>query len=626
MAGGCDALARLALACVGCAGGHVLSSAGARGEAGGRASSSGAQLAEFLRVGAPLQRLLLQSAAAAQASAHGDGALLAALVAARLAHAAREQRNAGAEAGVARALRGHQRALAWCRALLGAEGAGKGAADRAGHGAACLASGGAPCAPARARAAPPADCSPAPLPVAAELGSDAASLLAVARGVLAPKRVAALSCTAALERVASLCVRAFVSSLAEGVGACVRPVTALGCAPQESQCLPDTLVLNRVAAPSYQARRAIEALGARLAGGERTDAAHVLLFSCALGGARMAARYEEDAEAPAATAATGAAPAAGERWDDFRAFAAACRAAGAALLACQRTIHPLLQEALLEAGVAPLERVSARHTAALARMSGATPVAAEAPIDEEAWRAACGALGAVAVRPLSQGDSRRVVILRPPTAPRPRHPRAAPVATLLLCSPDEGAADELAAVADAAIKVLRTAVTRPRAIAGGGYCEAALAAAVRARADAERRTAPLGRAGAAARADAAAACQLAEALEAAAQAIARPAESGDGWGDGGAAGTITDANAARCAAAAAGDVAGVPIVAARADTCALGPVATYRRDASSPLGWAVAKGAYVLDLAEVKLSALELGVEAAATAARITHVIAGCDV
>ena len=510
-------------------------------------------------------------------------------------------------------------------------------------------------------------------------------------------------------------------------GTCVRPVAVAGASPHDCACLVDAIVLDKVAAPTYQARLSLEALGKRLeARAARADAhahaharsgslpaepvcASVALFTCALGGARIAARHAEDEELPAAAAAVAcaasqadAAAMDSELLERFEALAAAVQTAGIELLICQRTIHPLLQEVLLARGVAPLERVAARHVNAIARLTGSIAIASEAAVweapmppssgEEEsvkprvraarALRHAAGVVGALAVRRVI--GVQRAVVMRPPSRDlaalhaaqrrafgEARIPDSAPVSTLLLCAADQCAAEELAEAAMQCARSLQHAVSRPRAVPGGGYAEAALAHAVRMRAAAERETClarvaaerltgeggALGartgaerarRARIAARADEGAAVQLAEALETAAAAIARGCACARAGSDvalecseaatdnaarnvlagmGSAAREIVRANTHWEAADAAN--ACVTLRAALAGRAALPPVATLERAAAAgDVGgccWRV-REAQLLDLADAKLSALELAVEVAAVAARVETLIPGCDV
>ena len=762
------AVGAVAAAVLGPGGGHVVIAANeSDGAAGGTATSSGGRLAALLRVDAPASRLLLDGSARAQAARWGDGSSLCLLVAAHLCEAALRAGEERGRAELLRALRGHARALSWCREALqpvplaqqqarqkqlaqqrstclrgGTPGCSSGhppgsaASARAAH--ACVegagehASSGAGARETRA---------PSPqMPLLCELRlRGTAELLALARAALAPKRLAGLGNGSddggALEHVAVLVVQAFVGSIADvsaggggrWAGACVRPVAVAGASPHDCACLVDAIVLDKVAAPTYQARLSLEALGKRLeARAARADAhahahaharsgslpaepvcASVALFTCALGGARIAARHAEDEELPAAAVACAASQADAAAMDSellerFEALAAAVQTAGIELLICQRTIHPLLQEVLLARGVAPLERVAARHVNAIARLTGSIAIASEAAVweapmlpsagEEEsvkprvraarALRHAAGVVGALAVRRVI--GVQRAVVMRPPSRDlaalhaaqrrafgEARIPDSAPVSTLLLCAADQCAAEELAEAAMQCARSLQHAVSRPRAVPGGGYAEAALAHAVRMRAAAERETClarvaaeqltgeggALGartgaerarRARIAARADEGAAVQLAEALETAVAAIARGcacarADSGcalegseaatdnaagnvlAGMGLG--AREIVRANTHWEAADAAN--ACVTLRAALAGRAALPPVATLERAAAAgDVGgccWRV-REAQLLDLADAKLSALELAVEVAAVAARVETLIPGCDV
>ena len=235
----------------------------------------------------------------------------------------------------------------------------------------------------------------------------------------------------------------------------------------------------------------------------------------------------------------------------LRRFADGIVAAGVALLLCQKLVAPALLRLLDERNVLVLPRLSLRHIGAAKTLSGAAPLAQLLPPE-------VGELGLLGgVRTLVLGSKEYVHLLPPAAAAAP--PRAEPVCTLVLWAPHVTASEELGLCVSCALATLASALCerRPAVLPGGGAFE--VIAAARLRRDAARLPPPPLGAGAAEAGAAAVARRqrraawllVAEALEAAAVALARNGDGGDGGGLGSAGGTAGEVLEALCDANAA---------------------------------------------------------------------------
>jgi hypothetical protein len=111
------------------------------------------------------------------------------------------------------------------------------------------------------------------------------------------------------------------------------------------------------------------------------------------------------------------------------------------ILACQKVIPGEVQDALLEAGILPIERIGARFVGAIERVSGAL---AASVIDAQSPIGQVGGIETVHVGP------RAMSRLCAPDEGQQEHD----VVSLVVCSPSQVQLDELEVVAASALKVL----------------------------------------------------------------------------------------------------------------------------------------------------------------------------
>ncbi|GBG30263.1 Peptide deformylase 1B, chloroplastic [Hondaea fermentalgiana] len=139
----------------------------------------------------------------------------------------------------------------------------------------------------------------------------------------------------------------------------------------------------------------------------------------------------------------------------------------------QRLIHPWLRMHLLERGIIAVERVSATHLAAVQELTGAHVFRSAAVLAAGSSALDVTHLGNVgAVEVLRSGSGKRLLRVQAGS-------RGARVASVVLCAPDEAAADELRVVAQRAIVMLKAFVHNPFALLGAGATELALATRLR---------------------------------------------------------------------------------------------------------------------------------------------------
>ena len=377
------------------------------------------------------------------------------------------------------------------------------------------------------------------VPAAAPLRlSDLPSLLAIVRGVLAPKRVAVPGAEPAdIEQLAVLIVSAFVRSLPDDSTAAsadagdVAEARAHGgsAAARAASLLPGVRPMH-VIGPRVEASEVLEGvlidtgwpLGATLPVNEPADGHTFALYNISLEAAlpegidaavrltsvvgsdgdgdeahgetvwRPLAAHDEHAAYEGGTTSGGGGVRVG-RGSGQRAaedeseillvrFADGVAAAGVRVLGCQQRVAPALTRLLLARGVLPLPRLSLRHIAAVRRLTGATPLSHLAP-------PTCGDLGRVGTVRRLERAGRSYLHLQPPP-PRPRRSRPgdavtkagpSPVVTLILCAPNRTASDELAAVASCALGTIGAALTQrsARLLPAAGSFEVVLSAELR---------------------------------------------------------------------------------------------------------------------------------------------------
>lgn len=314
---------------------------------------------------------------------------------------------------------------------------------------------------------------------------------------------------------------------------------------------------------------------------------------------------------------------------------------GVGVAACQRPIHPALQQALARRGIVPLQRLSAAHATAVAQATGCIPISSHAaPLDllsrcagfacslsrqhlgTKEWLIIRGGSGGGAS---SNGGAAGISARQP-----------LPVQTLLLGCPHDSAAEELRAAAEASLKVLRWALASPVVLPGGGCAEMLMACHVRqCAAAAAGATAGSGsRRRPACSASAAAHEAFASGLERAAAALVGDAaphsEATEALRSAAEETRAACACAAEVTAAAAGDSAAnesVPFLGWDAATLNIRPVmkAVCRRGGGggAVAAWHLSSSdAVILDLAAVKMNALATAVEAATAVTRMDGLVA----
>ena len=415
------------------------------------------------------------------------------------------------------------------------------------------------------------------------------TLLALVRGVLAPKHVALPAGDhAALQQLCVLVVSAFVRAVPR---AAPLPDSSRTRAAEAAAAEEGLAPAARRAARLLPALRQLPLVGRHVRESELIDGvlldlpspprlAELASLGTAGGRPVRVALYVESLHAvlPGSLGALatlecgGGEVAALASEEMLRRFADGVAAAGVSLLLCQKLVAPALLRLLDERNVLVLPRLSLRHIGAAKTLSGAAPLAQLLPPK-------AGELGLLGgVRPLPLG-AKEYIHLLPPAASAaaasvPMPPHAEPVCTLVLWAPHATASEELRLCVSCALATLASALCEPRpaVLPGGGAFE--VIAAARLRRDAARLclpppSPPPGAAEAAAAAVAerqrrSAWLLVAEALEAAAVALARNGDGGGGGGGGGgAAGTgfevleaMREANAAAIACGDHGGVAG----------------------------------------------------------------------
>jgi len=139
------------------------------------------------------------------------------------------------------------------------------------------------------------------------------------------------------------------------------------------------------------------------------------------------------------------------------------------LLLSQKVICRALTRMLTARGIRTMPRLSMLHITSVGRLTGATAVSTiRAPTTSE-----LGRLGKIEARNYC---GRQLVVLRAPVEANP------PVVSLLLCAPDEMAAEELKVAATSAVSAALLSLEKPRVLPGGGCTEVLTAAHLRHRA------------------------------------------------------------------------------------------------------------------------------------------------
>jgi len=167
---------------------------------------------------------------------------------------------------------------------------------------------------------------------------------------------------------------------------------------------------------------------------------------------------------------------------------------GVTLLACQKVIHPYLQQLCLERGILPLERLSIRHMEAVRQAAGGQVLSA---IDEQQVQPQrVGALARLEEKIINR---RRFVFLTPaaaaattpgkPSSSAPPMIPAAGVTTFLLAASSAAQQSELSALLPRIFRILTHLLRTPLVCAGAGATEMQLAAHIRRMVDEQRRAA-----------------------------------------------------------------------------------------------------------------------------------------
>ncbi|KAG2499983.1 hypothetical protein HYH03_002266 [Edaphochlamys debaryana] len=430
----CQAYADLAIGCFGPHGRLKALQAAPNTPASVLTSISG-PLLQGIRTMHPVQQLLSAGAAQAQHAQYGDGGLGCLYLAARLTQAALKE--SATRAHIYEACCTLEELSGWIQELLApGSGAGSGALERV----AC---------------------------------TSLQHYLALCRGVLAPKLACVLE-GEEVERLVGLTAEAFVASLPDAApGPAAAPAVRVTLHPVRGAAIDDSCVLPGVVLPVDDVPpEALEALlasrGATLvpgdggAGGDAASAVRVgvLLLS---GGLDTPASLYNTAKAADVSSGVqvvveqGSSAAQGDVEEQElqrlqEALAALLRPAGSVrLVACQKGIHPGLQEWLLGQGVAPLQRLGAARLAALSLASGCAPL--ETLVGSAALAPGQG-LCEVSARVQEVAGSRLLQLVPAPLsggrAPPP------PAATLVLGCSSDLLCDLVQAAVDAALRLLRT--------------------------------------------------------------------------------------------------------------------------------------------------------------------------
>ena len=426
--GAVRALGALVEACLGPAGGHAVVQARARGE-GLVLSGRAGRLFEALSLQGPALELLVAGSGLAQHRAHGDGGLACTALAARLAGRVLSIEGAWKRAEAVAAFR---LALEWCCEACG------------------LRLKGGSCAPLSAA-------TEGGMPLATSFRwSQESTLRALALSVLSTASLARLSPGEA-EHLAKLVVHAFAHAIPDRAskGTCVRVEGVIGLATEESHwfegLLLDTPVCSR-------ARQALPFRGGTMAlfassldcstdlRGEKNPAARTVPVQLEYGG---------DLDA--------------EQVKRLLRLVSRLKAAGVGIVCSQRVIHDKVKDALTQANMLFLERLSARHADAFARCTGALLLASIDPEAVDRMIPAFGSMGALEEVHLSE---KRLLLMHPPPH---AGDRAMPVATVVVGASNSFAMRELKSVTASAVQTLSKALEAPYTLPGGGQAEMKMA-------------------------------------------------------------------------------------------------------------------------------------------------------
>ena len=432
--GAVRALGALAEACLGPAGGHAVVQARARGE-GLVLSGRAGRLLEALRLQGAALELLVAGSGLAQHRAHGDGGLACTALAARLAGRVLSMGGAWERAEAVAAFR---LALAWCCEACGLRL----------QGSSCVAL------PARAGGG-------------AHLAtrfrwSQAGTLEALALSVLSTASLARLSPRGA-EHLAKLTVHAFAHAIPDRVskGTCVRVEGVVGLATDESHWVEGLLLDTPVCS---RARRALPYKGGTVA-----------LFAASLDCSDLLGEKNQAARAvPVQVECEGDLDA--DQLKRLLKLVSRLKAAGVGIVCSQRVIHDKVKDALSQASILPLERLSARHADAFARCTGALLLASTDPDAVDRMVPAFGSTGAL--EEVHLGEKRLLLVHIPPRA----GDRAMPVATIVVGASNSIAMRELKSVMASAVQTLNKALDAPYTLPGGGRSEMKMAQDVEKRA------------------------------------------------------------------------------------------------------------------------------------------------
>lgn len=307
-------------------------------------------------------------------------------------------------------------------------------------------------------------------------------VLALTRAVLSPKHSCGLSSRQA-DHAAALIVQAFLSALeddglepgggAERLQPPVRVVAVPGLDPGDSSC--EAGLMLDLPVPVAAAAQLLPAGPGLLA-----------LFDAPLdvpqadGGSGGADDALAKHRAPLVLSSSGSGgdeawSAAGAAVQQLLQLAEVLQGLGVKVVACQRGIHPAMQQALAQRGLLPLARLSALHAAHLAQLSGCLPISSHT-LPPATLRRCLGALGGVQQR---QMGAKQWLLLLPPAAGPPAGRPVGPVQTLLLGAGSQAAADELKVTAESALRVLAWGLHTPMVMPGGGCAEFLMARIIR---------------------------------------------------------------------------------------------------------------------------------------------------
>ena len=307
------------------------------------------------------------------------------------------------------------------------------------------------------------------------------TLLALVRGVLAPKHVALPAGDhAALQQLCVLVVSAFVRAAPR---AAPLPDASREAAVAEEGLAPAACRAARL----LPTLRQLPLVGRHVRESELIDGVlldlpappRLAALASAAGRPVRVALYVESLHAvlpgslgAQATLECGGGEAAALASEEMlRRFADGVVAAGVSLLLCQKLVAPALLRLLDERNVLVLPRLSLRHIGAARMLSGAAPLAQLLPPK-------AGELGLLGgVHSLLLGAKEYLHLLPPSVgaaaASAPMPPRAEPVCTLVLWAPHASASEELRLCVSCALATLASALCERRAavLPGGGAFE-----------------------------------------------------------------------------------------------------------------------------------------------------------